>query len=110
MSVLPVISKIVERHVFNSFYDYLNANHILTEHQPGFRPKRSCETALHNIIDNLFCNIDAGKLTRVLFIDLSIAFDTVNHDGMLKNFLSFGICQNLLLTGLSHILETELSV
>ena len=94
VSVLPVISKIIERHVFNSFYDYLNANHLLTEHQSGFRPKHSCETALHNIIDNWLCNIDAGKLTGVLFIDLSKAFDTVNHDVLLKKLLSFGICQN----------------
>ena len=35
VSVLPIISKIIERHVFNSFYDYLNANHLLTEHQSG---------------------------------------------------------------------------
>ena len=94
VSVLPVISKIIERHVFNSFYDYLNSNHLLTEHQSGFRPKHSCETALHNIIDNWLCNIDAGKLTGVLFIDLSKAFDTVNHDVLLKKLLSFGICQN----------------
>ena len=43
VSALPVISKIIERHVFNSFYDYLNANRLLTEHQSGFRPKHSCE-------------------------------------------------------------------
>ena len=41
-------------------------------------------------------NIDAGKLTSVLFIDFSKAFDTVNHNVLLKKLLSFGICQNTL--------------
>ena len=72
----------------------MNANHLLTEHQSGFRSRHSCETALHNIIDKWLCKIDAGKLTGVLFIDLSKAFDTVNHDVLLKKLLSFGICQN----------------
>ena len=40
------------------------------------------------------CNIDAGKLTGVLFIDLSEAFDTVNQDVLWKKLLSFGICLN----------------
>ena len=46
------------------------------------------------LIDNLLCNIDAGKLTGVVFIDLSKAFDTVNHDVLLRKLLSFGICKN----------------
>jgi hypothetical protein len=84
----------MERHVFNTFYDYLNANKLLSEHQSGFRPKHSCETAVHNIIDNWLENIDKGKLTGVLFIDLSKAFDTVNHHVLMHRLLSFGICEN----------------
>ena len=56
--------------------------------------KCSKEGDLHNIIGKWLCKIDAGKLTGVLFIDLSKAFDTVNHDVLLKKLLSFGICQN----------------
>lgn len=94
VSVLPIVSKIIERHAFNSFYEYLNTNNLLTEHQSGFRHKHSCETALHNIIDKWLNNIDDGKLTGVLFIDLSKAFDTVNHQVLLHKHLSFGICNN----------------
>ena len=72
----------------------MDKNNLLTEHQSGFRPKHSCETALHSIIDKWLCNIDEGKLTGVLFIDLSKAFDTVNHEVLLHKLLSFGICQN----------------
>lgn len=67
MSVLPIASKIIEIHVFNSFYDFLNTNNFLIEQQSGFRPKHSCETAFHKIIDKWLNNIDDGKLTGVLF-------------------------------------------
>jgi hypothetical protein len=81
VSVLPIISKIIEKHVFNSFDEYLSENHlIITSSQSGFRPKHSCETALNCLIDRWLKNIDQGKLTGVLFIDLSKAFDTVNHN------------------------------
>ena len=75
------VSKINERHVFNSFYEYLDKNNLLTEHQSGFRPKHSCEMALHSIIDKWLCNIDEGKLTGVLFIDLSKVFIRPSSDG-----------------------------
>jgi hypothetical protein len=68
----------------------------LNEHQSDFRPKHSCETVLHSIIDSWLSNIDSGKLTGVVFIDLSKAFDTVNHEVLLHKLLSFGICQNCL--------------
>ena len=71
MSVLPIVSKIIERHVFNSFYEYLSENGLITKCQSGFRPKHSCETALNELIDRWLKHIDEGKLTGVLFIDLS---------------------------------------
>ena len=45
-SVLPVVSKLIERVVFNQLYEYLNNNNFLTESQSGFRPMFSTETAL----------------------------------------------------------------
>ena len=94
VSVLPILSKIIERHIHNHFYEYLMHNNLITENQSGFRPKHSCETALHSIIEKWLHNIDNGKLTGVLFVDLSKAFDTVNHHVLLHKLLSFGICEN----------------
>ena len=87
-------SNIIERHVHNSFYEYLNENNLIDERQSGFREKHSCETALQCIIENWLHIIDSGNLTGVLFIDLSKAFDTVNHDVLLHKLFSFGICSN----------------
>lgn len=94
VSILPVISKIIERHVFNSCYEYLSMNNLINKSQSGFRPSHSCETALNCLTDKWFKNMDDGKLTGVLFIDLRKAFDTVNYNVLLHKLASFGICQN----------------
>jgi hypothetical protein len=60
--VLPIISKIIEKHVINSFYEYLSENHLITSSQSGFRPIHSCETAFNCLIDRWLRNIDQGKL------------------------------------------------
>lgn len=87
----------LERHVFNAFYEYLSNNKLITCNQSGFRPKHSCETALNSLVDRWLKHIDDGKLTGVLFIDLSKAFDTVNHNVLMHKLKSFGICENSLL-------------
>lgn len=103
VSVLPIVSKIIERHVFNAFYDYLSNNKLITNCQSGFRPKHSCETALNSLVDRWLKHIDDGKLTGVLFIDLSKAFDTVNHNVLLYKLKAFGICENSLLWFKSYL-------
>ena len=110
MSVLPIVSKIIERHVFNAFYEYLSENGLITKCQSGFRPKHSCETALNGLIDRWLEHIDKGKLTGVLFIDLSKAFDTVNHHVLLHKLLSFGICEKTFLWFKSYLTDRVQSV
>ena len=110
VSVLPIISKIIGKHVFNSFYEYLSENHLITSSQSGFRPKHSCETALNCLIDRWLKNIDQVKLTGVLFIDLSKAFDTVNHNVLIHKLKSFGICENIVSWFKSYLSSREQSV
>jgi hypothetical protein len=110
VSVLPIIGIIIEKHVFNSFYEYLSENHLITSSQSGFRPKHSCETALNWLVDRWLKNIDKGKLTGVLFIDLSKAFDTVNHNVLTHKLKSFGICENTISWFKSYLCSREQSV
>ena len=58
ISVLPVVSKLIERVVFNQLYDYLNENNLLTELQSGFRPRFSTETTLLEETNEWIKNID----------------------------------------------------
>ena len=107
VSVFPIVSKILERNVFNAFYEYLSNNKLITCTQSGFRPKHSCETALNSLADRWLKHIDDGKSTEVLFIDLSKAFDTVNHNVLIHKLKSFGICENSLLWFKSYLCNRE---
>ena len=69
MSVLPVVSKLIERVVLNQLYEYLN-NNLLTESQSGFRPTFSTETALLQASNEWLWNIDNSLLNGVIFLDL----------------------------------------
>ena len=60
-------------------YAYLENNEIITSKQFGFRPKLSTGTALAHLTDNILQNTDAGSLVGAFFLDLSRAFDTVDH-------------------------------
>jgi hypothetical protein len=62
ISVLAVISKMLERHVHNSFYHFLTEYNLLVENQFGFRTSRSCELAVTHLTDKILTNIDNTKL------------------------------------------------
>jgi hypothetical protein len=57
ISILPIISKIFERCVFNQVYTYLNENTLLSKYQAGFRPKNSTLSALIQMCDDCYANI-----------------------------------------------------
>ena len=72
MSMLLIITVLcLFYQLFNSFYEYLSETCLITKCQSELRPKHSCETALNKLIDRWLKHIDEGKLTGVLFIDLS---------------------------------------
>ena len=79
ISILPVISKILERCVFNQLYNFLNENSLLSKHQFGFRPKNSTLTALIEMCHEFYQNLDDGKLNGAVFLDIRKAFDSVDH-------------------------------
>lgn len=91
ISVLPVFSKILEKIVYNRLIEYLNRMNILTDKQFGFREKHSTFMAILNIIDKISDEIDNKNLSLGVFIDLSKAFDTINHKIMLNKLYHYGI-------------------
>ena len=79
ISLLPVLSKILEKIIATQLIKYLVDNNLISNTHHGFMPGLSTETALLKISDKIYQNIDNKKISLLLLLDLSKAFDSVNH-------------------------------
>ena len=84
ISNLPYISKLVERVVTRRFTAHCSAFNLLPTHQSAYRPFHSTETALLSVHNNLVRSIDNGHVSLLVLLDLSAAFDTVDHQILLS--------------------------
>ena len=83
ISILPVISKVIERVSFDQMHDYFHTNKLYCEGQYGFRKKHSTELAAVEMIDIFTQELDKSNTPLNIFLDLSKAFDTLDHEIML---------------------------
>ena len=97
ISVLPICAKIYEKVIYNTLYNYFEANNILNENQSGFRAKDSCVNQLTSITHNIYQSFDSSPSLEVrgVFLDISKAFDRVWHDGVLFKLRSNRVEGNL---------------
>ena len=91
ISVLPVISRLFEKLVFEQLYDFKEENGHFTSDQSGFLRQRSTLTCLLKMSDDWYNGLDLGKLVGLVFIDLKKAFDTVDHNILCKKLELYGI-------------------
>ena len=96
ISVLPILSKIAERHVHNALYSFLCENDLIYIRQSGFRSKHSTETALIKIIDDLLFNLDNDRVSGMVLVDYRKAFDMIDHTLLLKKLEVYGLGRDFL--------------
>ena len=80
ISLLPLLSKVIEKVVHDQTQDFLSENKLLFEYQSGFRTNHSTEFALTFLSDKILQGFDNGLLTGMILIDLQKAFDTIDHE------------------------------
>ena len=90
ISVLPTLSKILERILYDQMVSHLNKYNLLTPHQSGFRSGYSTHDVLLYVTDKWIRAIDRGEYTGAVFLDLAKAFDTVDHAILCSKLQCYG--------------------
>ena len=90
ISVLPVLSKVLERVLLNQIQSHLIKYDLLSPHQSGFCSGYSTQDVLLHVTDKWLKGIDGGKFTGAVFLDLTKAFDTVDHSILCTKLTYYG--------------------
>ena len=90
ISLLPLISKIIERVIHDQTQKYLDKNDILYKYQSGFRANHSTNSCLSFLTNKVQNGFEKGNLTGMILIDLQKAFDTIDHKILLNKMEFIG--------------------
>ena len=91
ISLLPTLSKLLEKVRYNCTYQFMEKTSQFYDGQYGFRSKHSCENAIQNLLGDVIKGEDQGLVTTAVFLDLSKAFDTLSHPILFEKLYKYGI-------------------
>ena len=111
VSNLPFISKILEKAVLMQLKEHLASNNLLEKFQSAYRQNHSTETALLRIVNDILESCDNGNVSVVTLLDLSAAFDTIDHDILCDSLRkNFGLSDTALAWFRSYLADRSLTV
>ena len=91
ISLLITISKLLEKLMYSHVYNFLNETHQIYQSQYGFRSNHACDHAIGELISEIAKNAELGKQTVSAFLDLSKAFDTLEHSVIFNKLERYGL-------------------
>ena len=95
ISLLPIVSKLLEKHVANILLDHFLDNSLISPNQFGFMPSRSTIDALISVIHSIHSHLDCSTPICGIFLDLRKAFDSVCHHTLLNQIFSINLPDQL---------------
>ncbi len=82
--MVPFISKVLEKIMLCQLQSFLHSNHISEMFQSGFKPFHSTESALLRVLNDILVATDSGDSVILIILDLTAAFDTIDHQLLLS--------------------------
>ena len=110
VAILSPISKILEKVVFEQIYRYFKINKIFHPNLHGFRENRSTQTALMTMYDRWVRAASDGNISGAVLLDLSAAFDLVDHSLLVKKLKIYGLDDDYLQWVKSYLDERHQAV
>ena len=106
VSNLPFLSKVLERIVLKQFLQHLESHSLLEPFQSAYRKCHSMETALLHVVNDLQAS-DSGHVSILSLLDLSAAFDTIDHDILIKRLHTTFGCSGTVLDWFTSYLSSR---
>ena len=103
ISLLPLPGKILEKLVHNQLSFFLEENNLLSDNQFGFRKQRSTAHAVSQVLNQIYTNINRSAVTVAIYLDVSKAFNSVQHVTLLSKLRQMNLSQNALLWITSYL-------